>query len=550
MQRAEARRVTGLHPLLPAPGAAVELLLEADEPAAALDAALPQIAARVAALWSAHGLGDGALHVRRHAAGASLGVCAPIDQLSGAVDALEEAITPGLCAPEALAAQLEAERAPALRALWAATAHLDRFVDEDGFTLGLGAGAVTWPLGALPDPSALPETRSVPTAYVTGTNGKTTTTRMVSAIATAAGLRAGHTSSDGVVVCGEWRARGDWTGPGAARTLLRAPDLDLGVLETARGGLMRRGLVLDRAWASAVTNISDDHLGEWGLDDLDAMAWAKLTVARATRPGGALIVHGDDPTLARALPGLLRDRSDLRVLRFADGPERPGLDAWATGGSLWWRGADGGPAPLLAEAALPACVGGAVRTMVENALCAALLARELGLADAAVRAGLAGFRLDTAMSRGRLNRFQLEGGAEAVLDFAHNPAGIRGLAGLAARRRGRLLVLVGQAGDRTDALIAAYAAEIAALRPDRVLLKELPHYRRGRAEGEVRALLRRQLEADGVPTAAIGDEPDELLAARRLLEEAQDGDLVLLLIHEEPDAAMDLIDDMGGAALP
>jgi hypothetical protein len=98
--------------------------------------------------------------------------------------------------------------------------------------------------------------------------------------------------------------------------------------------------------------VSDDHLGDWGLFTLDGddMAWA-----------------------------------NLRVLRFADGPERPGLDAWATGGALWWRAPTGGPAPLLAEAELPACVGGAVRTMVENALCAALLARALGLTDAAVR---------------------------------------------------------------------------------------------------------------------------------------------------------------------
>lgn len=554
MRRAEARRITGLHPLLPGPGAGMELLFGAElgEPLdeAEVRAALEGLRARVAELWPALGLGEGALHLRRHARGCSVAVVAPIDRLSAAVDALEAAHEPGLWALEALQEHVAAEARPELLALWEATAHLPRFVDDEGFTLGFGEHAQTWPLDALPDPAALGAPAAIPTAYVTGTNGKTSTTRMVAAIAEAAGLLAGHTCSDGVVVGREVRARGDWTGPGAARDLLRQPGLQLAVLETARGGLMRRGLVVEQATASALTNISDDHLGEWGLDDTDALAWAKLTVAHATAQGGTLVLHGEDAALRRAEPALVAARPDLVLWRFADGPQRPHLRAWATEGALWWLNENNAAEVILTESALPACLEGASRPMVENALCAALLARALGLSAAAVREGLRGFRLDPGRSRGRLNRFALPSGATAVIDFAHNPAGLRGLQGLTDRRSGRLSLLLGQAGDRGDALIAAYAAAAAALRPDRVLLKELPHYRRGRAEGEVRALLRAGLLAGGVPGDAILDEPDELLAARRLLEEAGPGDLALLLIHEEPDGAYDLMEDMGGRPIP
>ena len=555
MRRADARRITGLHPLLPGPGAGMELLFEpsqgeVDGDEDTVNGVILALRQRVAALWPALGLGAGALHVRRHAHGLSVAVEAPIDRLSAAVDALEAAHEPGLWTEAALREHIAEEARPALFALWTATAHLPRFVDDEGFTLGFGDAARTWPLDELPAPEGLRAAPPIPTAYVTGTNGKTSTTRMVAAIAEAAGLLAGHTCSDGVVVGREVRARGDWTGPGAARDLLRQPGLQLAVLETARGGLMRRGLVLDRATAAAVTNISDDHLGEWGLDDTDALAWAKLTVAHATRVGGIVVLHGEDPALRRAEPALVAARPDLTIWRFADGPPQPHLRAWATQGALYWLDEDDHPEVILTEHELPACIEGASRPMVENALCAALLARALGLGAAAVREGLRGFRLDPGRSRGRLNRFALPSGATAVIDFAHNPAGVRGLQGLTDRRTGRLSLLLGQAGDRGDALIAAYAAAVAALRPDRVLLKELPHYRRGRAEGEVRALLRAALVAGGVPDDAIVDEPDELLAARRLLEEAGPGDLALLLIHEEPDGAYDLMEDMGGRPIP
>ena len=132
---------------------------------------------------------------------------------------------------------------------------------------------------------------------ITGTNGKTTSTRMTARILQTAGLRPGFTSSDGVVANGVQVERGDWTGPGAARCALRHPDVDIAVLETARGGLLRRGLVVDRCDGALITNIASDHLGEYGVHTESDMAEVKGLVCQAVRPDGRRVLNADDPLL-------------------------------------------------------------------------------------------------------------------------------------------------------------------------------------------------------------------------------------------------------------
>ena len=528
----EARRVPGLHPLLDRPGVAGELVGPTDP------ASLERVRAHVGTLLGMVFPDQGCtVRFRTHALGASIACACPEDQLNTAVDVLEAAFGPELPDLPALQAAAAAEARPALRALLRACAGLPVFWDEDdGFTAGLGRHARTWPLDALPTvPEAVAAARAVPFVFVTGTNGKTTTSRMLSAIAAAAGEAPGHTSSDGVVVNGREIARGDWTGPGAARAVLRSPEVSFAVLETARGGLMRRGLALTGAPAAAVTNISDDHLGEWGLDDLDALAWAKLGVARGLRLGGALVVHAQNPPLQRALAALLAERPDLRVLRFGD----PAAEAWAADGALHLR-EGGAPLRLMGVDELPAAYGGRAAFNVENALCAALLARACGLSLDAVRGGLRAFRPDPVAGRGRLNRYALPGGGEALVDFAHNPDGLRGLQGLCADRAA-LAVLAGQAGDRPDASIDAYADALAALRPTLVVLKELPRHRRGRADGEVRARLRARLQPALGPGVPLVDVPDEVDAAAYAIDHTPPGGLALLLVHEELDGVEALL---------
>ena len=159
---------------------------------------------------------------------------------------------------------------------------------EELVSVGSGGGALVWPAGALPDPAAVDWSRvhDVPVALVTGSNGKTTVVRLLAAILAGQGLTVGHTSTDGVSVAGIRLAEGDYSGPSGARLLLRRPEVEAAVLETARGGLLRRGLGVDRAAVAVVTNVADDHLGEFGIDSLDQLADVKLLPARAVRAGG------------------------------------------------------------------------------------------------------------------------------------------------------------------------------------------------------------------------------------------------------------------------
>jgi UDP-N-acetylmuramyl tripeptide synthase len=215
----------------------------------------------------------------------------------GALDA--GAIAAGV---ERLRAVIAREREPALLALRdAAAAHgVAFFADDELATIGLGAGSHSWPRGELPPPRAVDWTsvHDVPVALVTGTNGKTTTVRLTAAMLAAAGRQVGVTCTDFMAVGGVILDLGDYSGPGGARTLLRDRRVEAAVLETARGGLLRRGLALDRAAAAAVTNVAADHLGGYGIDDLAGLAETKLLVTRAVERQGRAVLNADDPELA------------------------------------------------------------------------------------------------------------------------------------------------------------------------------------------------------------------------------------------------------------
>jgi cyanophycin synthetase len=546
MRWEDARRITGRHPLLPVPGAGIELVATPD----AIDAEVERVRVRTIEAWRLLGWPVPQVLVRTHQTGATLAADAPPDLLYTAADALEWAATAEPFPTETLLAQRDQEARPHLRAWLTEGLPAPVFYDDDAVTVGLGRHSRTWLNADLHqlDPEALfagPDApRAIPFVYVTGTNGKTTTTRLLARMAREAGHVAGHTSSDGVVIDGAWATHGDWTGPGAARAVLRHPDVDFAVLETARGGLMRRGVVLDGADGAIVTNVSDDHLGEWGLHTLDEMAWAKLVVAHAVRPGGVVVLHGRNAPLRAAAPALQAARPDLRVLWFAAEPGDD-LDAWCDDGALWAR-LDGAPVRLVEAAEVPITMGGTAGHNVENALCAALLALNVGLPGEAVVRALRGFRPSLQESRGRLNRFRLASGGTAIVDFAHNPDAIRHLATIAASwRPGRVVMVTGQAGDRSDELLQRLAEALVTVRADHLVLKELPKYRRGREEGEVRAKLEAELVRLGQPPASIEHVPEELDAVRRAIGLTGTGDLALLVVHEDVEAVVGLLREVG-----
>jgi cyanophycin synthetase len=423
-------------------------------------------------------------------------------------------------------------------------------------SIGAGGGAVAWPVGSLPLAAEVDWARlhAIPAALVTGSNGKTTTVRMLAAMTTAHGWRTAYSCTDGVFIGAEALESGDFSGPTGARTALRHPDAQAAVLETARGGLLRRGLAVQRADVAVVTNISVDHFGEYGIHDLDDLARAKLGVARAIGSDGVLVLNADDPVLGRQAASLDCPRAwfgrDFDHAVLAGHRAGGGDTCGVRDGRL--RMSHGGADHDLGDVAgMPMSLGGRALYNVANGAAASLAAVALGVAPVAIARTLARFGAAHGDNPGRLQHWRF-GALQVYVDYAHNPEGLLGLleAVDAGRRGGRLGLLLGHAGNREDADLRAVAATAAEFRPELVVLKDIGGYERGRAPGEVAAIMRSALVASGVDDEAIETRLDEVEAARRPLSWARDGDLLVLPVHELQARArvVDLLDTLHARA--
>ena len=326
--------------------------------------------------------------------------------------------------------------------------------------------------------------------------------------------------------------------------VLRDPRVEAAVLETARGGMLRRGLGVPRADAAAVLNVTEDHLGEFGMDTLADLVETKLVVRRAVTARGSLILGLDDPSLLRwrgdrdvAVDGFALDPAVARRIREG---EFGGLGAWVEDGALYLRRA-GSAGRLLAVDEAPMTLGGAARHNVANALAAVLVAARLGIGDDAVRRGLRAFGADLGSNPGRTTLIELAG-VRILADYAHNPHGLAALLETAARiPHDRMLLVLGQAGDRDAEAMRAMCRVAWAARPDRILLKEMEHFLRGREAGEVPGLLAAELRRLGVGPDGVSWSGLELDAVREALAWARPGDLLLLPLHEHRDEALALL---------
>jgi len=567
----DSRRLTGANLYFDGTGAALETA-----PGLVFDAAaLQRWRDNIARVRAVLGWPDGALFVREHASGASLAFEAPADQLYIAAETNEWALFSalGMRASDApvdedgesprphvahfddedalrqLRALADAEAKPAMAALVeAARARgVPAHADDEALSIGEGEAAHAWPLDALPAIDAVPWTRlrAIPKAVVTGSNGKTTTVRLLAAMLRAHGLRAGYSSTDGLFIDGERVEAGDYSGPVGARTVLRDPRVQAAVLETARGGLLRRGLVANDARVAVVTNVSADHFGEYGVHTLDDIAAVKLVVAKSLAADGLLVLNADDPLLVRHAAATGKSMIGWFALALDDALARGALACGVREGRLVLS-LDGSEHDLGAIAGMPLTLGGSARYNIANIAAASLAASALGIAPATVAAVLARFGASHADNPGRLQRWTL-GNVEVLLDYAHNPDGLRGLLQVAEglRGNGRLALLLGHAGNRLEDDFRALAAVAAEAQPDRVWLKDIGgDYLRGRASGEVAAILFGALRAAGMEAAALPVCLDEAQAAREALQWARPGDLLVLPIHEPErrDAVVALLD--------
>ena len=420
---------------------------------------------------------------------------------------------------------------------------LPHFADDSELTLGAGKGSRTFALERLPSAAEVPwnELWDIPTALVTGSNGKTTTVRLVAACARAHGWRAGYNCTDGVFIGDETLASGDYSGPAGARLVMRDRRTEAAVLEVARGGILRRGLAVSRADAVLVTNISSDHFGEYGIDDLAGLADVKLSVAAVLAARGRLILNADDALLrmkARELAlrhGLLSepawfardaDQSYLRKYR-AQGASTCGV----RGGRLCLQD-DDVEQDLGPVTAMPLSIGGIAAYNIANLAAAALLAASLRIPAKTIAAVFARFGAGIADNPGRMMRFEFNG-AHVLIDYAHNPDGLRGFLSVAAqlRGKGRLGLLLGHAGNRQDSDIAELARVAADFKPDLIVVKEDEAHLRGRAPGEIPRIIRDELLRLGFLDSALPVRDNEFDAARHALEWARPGDVLALPLH-------------------
>ncbi|HEU5040446.1 MAG TPA: Mur ligase family protein [Gemmatimonadales bacterium] len=558
MRLLDSRRLTGPGLVLDRPGVVLDLEVDAAHREAAADAWREA----VHRLLLAVGWRDARIRTREFGTGLSLAFTAPPDVLYAAAElnecawAAAQAAIAGTPAPpaetaaERLRQLIVAEQNPGLLAMRAAAeAHGVTFLHgEELVSVGSGRGVRIWPEREVPPPAAVPwaEVHDIPTALVTGSNGKTTVVRLLAAMAAATGRVSGLTSTDAVRVAGRTVDEGDFSGPNGARLLLRQPELEVAILETARGGLLRRGLAVTRADAAVVTNVADDHLGEFGVETLEALAETKLLVARAVGPHGRLALNADDPVLTAGAAGVTAP-----IAWFALDPDRPQLGtgpaaATVQGDAVMLR--DGGTVePVARVDEIPLAMGGAARHNLANVLAALAAAGPLGIPLPAARDTLRRFGRDLADNPGRANLLEV-GGVQIVIDYAHNPHGMQALAGIAAaipcRRR---LVLLGQAGDRSDSAIRDLARAAMALGPDQVVVKEMDRYLRGRVPGEVPAILADEFRRMGLGAAQVLPGGPELEAARVALAWARPGDLLVLALHQDRDEVMALIERLRSA---
>ena len=534
--------------------------------------------ARVRLGWTAP-----ALVARAHAHGTSLALQAPCDQLFLATEINEWALCATLLARDPgrwahLEAGLQAaavenaapgqelippvideaaalgrferlaarEGSPRLRELLAvAEAHaLPVVLDDETLTLGAGRHGRDYALAALPAVGEVPwdTLGDVPTALVTGSNGKTTTVRLLVACLEAAGRIAGYNCTDGVFVAGDALDRGDYSGPAGARLVLRDRRVESAVLETARGGILRRGLAVSQARVAVVTNVSSDHFGEYGVDDLGGLADAKLTVASVLLPDGLLVLNADDAQLRGRADGLARRLGHSPALGwFAADDEAPLLVTHRAGGGATCGvragrlvlTVAGQAADLGAIATMPLTIEGSAAYNVANLAGAALAVAHLGVAPATIADVYARFGRLPDDNPGRLMRYRI-GDVDVLVDYAHNPEGLSGLLAVARHLRregGRLGLLLGHAGNRQDADLEALAAVAAEARPDLVVVKENEAHLRGRAPGEIPRILCAALERGGLKPSALRVRMSEVEAAREALDWARPGDLLVLPLH-------------------
>jgi cyanophycin synthetase len=380
----------------------------------------------------------------------------------------------------------------------------------------------------------------IPIIAVTGTNGKTTVTRLISHMYDTARWVVGMTCTDGVYINRELIVQGDCSGPKSAQTVLLHPHVEVAVLETARGGILREGLAFDECLVGVVTNVTADHLGLEGVNDLESLARVKQVVIEAVSRNGAAVLNAEDPLAAE-----MAAATEAREIYFSRTRDNHILAAHlAEGGSGVF--VDDGmiilatgdhEIELVELARVPFTLGGKLSFQVQNALAAIAAAWGAGLNPAMIVRALTTFDTDATTTPGRFNRF-MENGVEVILDYGHNPAALAALGEAIRALDSRYTVLAFTLpGDRRDEDIIESTALTTSFVDAYVVYDSVDL--RGRAPDEIPQLICQHLPAD-LPCQIAKGQPEGILRAWQMV---RPGDR-LVVIADEVNEALEILQSL------
>jgi len=559
----DCRRLTGPSLVWENTGAILDVLIHGKDMDAVLDCWHRQLNKLLEKIdWQHH-----AFTHRRFESGFNFLIAAPIDQLYSATMVLEAAWYFTSCEllnieaeqPQdivnAIQASIESEANAALLALQRAAElnSIDFLYDDDEVSVGHGEASLCWPVEEIPPASQVDwqSVHNLPVALITGTNGKSTSVRILDGIAKAAGHVAGVTSTDFVRVGDDVLDTGDYSGPGGARLLLRDKRLQVPFLEVARGGILRRGLPLRCAKAALVTNVARDHLGQYGINTLEALTEVKLVVAKGLTDDGVLVVNADDLSIRSYLQTLKQtpelcwfslDRNHDLIRQQIKNK----LKCCFTeqGKIVYFDGVLEQTVCNINE--IPMTMNGAALHNVRNALGAVGVASAMGYNLEQIQSGLLRFNSDEKDNPGRLNSFKLKTGARVLVDFAHNAHSVAAVVDTVERMPARQKwALFGSAGDRSNDEIRAIAEGVCQMNPGHVVIVEVEKYLRGRESGEVSEIMKQACLDSGLKPDQIEFADSPLAGVKQAVSGMQAEDLGLFLVLSERDAVIEFVRGYG-----